>query len=138
MNMSTLPNLNHELTQVEYDKTLSKIGQDLIQLRGILEKKLTLSQQQFLGIHINKILDVFTYYYNTDTLGPSFSKNNNFKKSSSEIQKFKKKYLHKNKNDRLLVDEILSRLQQLLGNQSEYIKKINLEIKKEKNTKTKK
>ncbi|TFG18806.1 MAG: hypothetical protein EU530_08130 [Promethearchaeota archaeon] len=135
--MSTLPNINHELTQDDYDTTIRKIGQDLIQLRGILEKKLTMSQQQFLGIHINKIYDAFTYYYNTDTLGPSFSKNNTFKKSSSEIQKFKKKYLSKNKNDRLLVDEILSRLQQLLSKQSEYIKKINQEIKNEKNTKTK-
>ena len=57
--MSTLPNYDHELSQADYDTTLSKIGQDLIQLRGILERKLTLSQQQFLGIHINKIYEVF-------------------------------------------------------------------------------
>jgi uncharacterized protein (UPF0332 family) len=136
--MSTLPNINHKLTQDDYDKTLHNIGQDLIQLRGILEKKLTLSQQQLLGRHINKIYEVLTYYYNTDTLGPSFSKNLNFKKSSSEIQKFKRKYLKTNKKDKLLVDEILSRLQGYLAKQSDYIKKLNQEIKNVKKTKTKK
>jgi len=136
--MSTLPNIDHDLTQDDYDKTLHDIGQDLIQLRGILEKKLTLSQQQLLGRHINKIYEAFTYYYNTDTLGPSRSKINNFKKSSREIENFKKKYLKSNKKDRLLVDEILSRLQQFLNKQSDYVKKLNQDTKKEKNTQKKK
>ncbi|TFG18607.1 MAG: hypothetical protein EU530_08815 [Promethearchaeota archaeon] len=105
-----VPNFNHKRSQEDYNKIIEETERELRQVQTMLNQKLNRVQNEILKICVNKILEVFRYYFDAFTWKENKQKNRLFKRYIRELKNFKKKYFGTGKNDRDLIDELMEKL----------------------------
>jgi hypothetical protein len=124
-----IPNFSHGYSQKEYEIKLKRIEKNLTEIQIMLSPNLNRVQNEILKNCINKILDVFNYYFNSHTWKENLQLNRDFKKYINELKNFKKKYYGAKENERDKIDDIIEYLAKSFLSQRRNIINIEEEIK---------